>query len=246
MSTPEGRGVSAPEGRQAPVPADFAPNGRRHLAVGDERSEEPTESVDKYPSPEGAAARAVRVIAFPRASLAAALSGLVFLWMVSVGSSLRSSPTAKGCRPFGAENRPLLSDSNSNLNCERSEHLKLPAKPACRRPCVPIKQASRLPDWSVGPASRLRGGAQSAPQARRKRASSAPQARRQSPRSKMAGASCSRQASGTLALLPKPASETLALLPKPASGTLALLACPAWFHARDMVFPKRPIDWTCF
>ncbi|MDR2674223.1 MAG: hypothetical protein LBC18_04965, partial [Opitutaceae bacterium] len=64
--------------------------------MGDERSEEPTENVNKYPSPEGAAARAARLIAFPRLFLAAvlvrllaaALSGLVFFWMDSVGSSL--------------------------------------------------------------------------------------------------------------------------------------------------------------
>jgi hypothetical protein len=54
FSVPKGRSVSAPAGRQAPVSADFAPKGVKHLAVGDERSEEPTESIKKNPSPEGA------------------------------------------------------------------------------------------------------------------------------------------------------------------------------------------------
>jgi hypothetical protein len=38
-----------------------------------------------------------------RTARAAALSGLGGLLTFSVGSSLRSSPTAKCCRPFGAE-----------------------------------------------------------------------------------------------------------------------------------------------
>jgi hypothetical protein len=63
FSAPEERGVSAPEGRQ-------------HLAVGDERNEEPTESIKKKTSPEGAAAREGRGNAMPRTTHAAAPSGL--------------------------------------------------------------------------------------------------------------------------------------------------------------------------
>ncbi|MDR2674023.1 MAG: hypothetical protein LBC18_03930, partial [Opitutaceae bacterium] len=76
FSAPEERGVSAPKGRQAPVSADFAPKGRQHLAVGDGRSEEPTESIKKKTSPEGAAAREGRGNAMTRTARAAAPSGL--------------------------------------------------------------------------------------------------------------------------------------------------------------------------
>ncbi|MDR2675653.1 MAG: hypothetical protein LBC18_12555, partial [Opitutaceae bacterium] len=62
----------------------------------DERSEEPTESIKKKTSPEGAAAREGRGNAMTRTARAAAPSGLGFPLTFSVGSSLRSSPTAKG------------------------------------------------------------------------------------------------------------------------------------------------------
>jgi hypothetical protein len=80
-----------------------APEGRQPLAVGDERSEEPTETIIRKQAPEGRQHRAPAGSPSPRPALPP-LRGLFSKPPKTVGSSLRSSPTAKSCRPSGAEN----------------------------------------------------------------------------------------------------------------------------------------------
>jgi hypothetical protein len=102
---------SAPKGRQPrlwnaggpPAGSEFsAPKGRQRLAVGEERSEEPTEHGDKNTSPEGATAGAPASTPSPALPPLPPLRGLLSKPPQTVGSSLRSSPTAKRCRPSGA------------------------------------------------------------------------------------------------------------------------------------------------
>jgi hypothetical protein len=156
-------GVSAPEGRRARPDTRsgstgvcgcddgscFQPRrGAQRLAVGEERSEEPTENINKNPSPGGAAAASACLFAplrIPRCRpFRACFQTPRNPWVPRCARH----PRLRACRPFGAGNTSLRPSGAENVSRRRT---RTPVGPdlvsgrACRPPglCCLIEKSGK-------------------------------------------------------------------------------------------------------